>query len=249
LIGIRRFFLIQSFRQFHFRKAVMTHQHYRYNWAGDYLQNNPKISGKRWIERPSRMDGSPSGCLPAAFDIRSWITPGGHWEIQKVLRKLRSEGMPTGTSPGSYDLRALRCWEFVSGHVTYVADPPLTAAGAATDIWQFPAETLALGSGSCEDCSFLLATLMIASAISEENIRVVIGQLERRGLPTETHAWVIYRDEGHSWRILESTSRARRIREAPEADDASLASTDPRYIPVLCFNSQHVWSIAPEFPG
>lgn len=68
------------------------------------------------------------------------------------------------------------------------------------DYWQSPAQTLNLGTGDCEDTSFLLASVLLAMGVKENDVYVVIGRWQSSG-----HAWV----EGlanFKCYILESTS-------------------------------------------
>ena len=54
----------------------------------------------------------------------------------------------------------------------------------ATDFWQFPAETMSLKMGDCEDGSILLCSLL-RHEYSEQDVFVTIGRFENMG-----HAWV-----------------------------------------------------------
>lgn len=224
----------------------MNTQFYRYNWRGDVILETPKVSDRRWIQRPRCEKKGPARNIPVAHDLRSWIVAPTNWEIRRVVGMLWMKGMPAGTEAGSLDARVRYCWQFVADNICYVDERRLPKAKGATDIWQFPAETLATGSGDCEDCSFLLASLMIASGIPEDNIRVVIGQLIRAGQPTQAHAWIVYQDEGGTWRVIESTSRPVNVREAPTADSAAQPGNPNRYSPILCFNRQEARSLTPE---
>jgi transglutaminase-like putative cysteine protease len=56
----------------------------------------------------------------------------------------------------------------------------------ATDFWQFPAETLSLKMGDCEDGSILLCSLL-RTRVSEEDVFVTVGRHQWEG-----HAWVTY---------------------------------------------------------
>ena len=61
-----------------------------------------------------------------------------------------------------------------------------------------------LKKGDCEDSSFLLATLLLASGISDHCVRVVLGKvISADGVGG--HAWVVYQNENGVWCLLEST--------------------------------------------
>jgi len=224
----------------------MNNQFYRYNWPGDVILGAPKVSDRRWIQSPRSAQRGQARNIPVAHDLRSWITSPNNWEIRRVLPILALRGMPSGTAPGSMDARVYYCWQFVAENISYLDERLLPRVKGVTDIWQFPAETLATGSGDCEDCSFLLASLMIASGISEDKIRVVIGQLIRIGQPSQAHAWIIYLDEREIWRVIESTSQPVEITRAPTADSAAQPGNPNRYSPILCFNRQEARALTPE---
>ena len=51
-----------------------------------------------------------------------------------------------------------------------------------------------LHKGDCEDSSFLLGALLLASGISDQCVRVVLGRVvSPEG--TYGHAWVVYQNE------------------------------------------------------
>lgn len=58
---------------------------------------------------------------------------------------------------------------------------------SSRDFWQFPAETLALRTGDCEDQAILLCSLL-RTAVGPQEVFVTIGEYAGFG-----HAWVLYR--------------------------------------------------------
>jgi hypothetical protein len=75
---------------------------------------------------------------------------------------------------------ALRDW--VGNNIEYSYD---TNAHGQSDFWQLPQETLALGTGDCEDFSILLCSLLRANGWSANDVYVVIGESG-----DSCHAWV-----------------------------------------------------------
>ena len=201
-----------------------------YDWAGaKILQKNTSMPSKR------RVIGHEDTLVRT--DMREWVTGPDHEEIRRVIDSLP---LPKDKTPGSFDERAMIVWEYVVTNITYVGDPE---SHRQLDFWQFPAETIALGQGDCEDCSFLLATLLIAAGISSFCVRVVFGDVKcLHDDATEGHTWPIYKDEAGVWRILESTHS-----EWPQtwldADQAARPGARPLYRPSLCVNDRHVWQI------
>jgi transglutaminase-like putative cysteine protease len=68
----------------------------------------------------------------------------------------------------------LRFWNMCARSIRYTR-----TTSRDYDTWLFPDETLALKRGDCEDISFLIASLLIASGISPYTVRVAIGYLLR----------------------------------------------------------------------
>ena len=158
------------------------------------------------------------------------------------------------------DARAKAVWHFVVEQIETAKDSD------HFDFWQFPAETLSLKAGDCEDKSFLCASLLLAAGIPSNCVRVTIGAIcsSDASTPLEGHAWAMYHDRHGYWRILEAniphlpTSVGRGpaglIRfppRRPSLDRAVLLSADQlaadtrpeQYVPLVCFNHQAVWTV------
>ena len=178
-------------------------------------------------------------------DLREWVTAGDREEIRRVIREL---DLPNHRGLGTFDERARVVWRYVVENIRYVGD---AESQLQLDFWQFPAETVALGQGDCEDTSFLVATLLLASGVSNFCVRVVFGTLKRSSRkPGEGHVWPIYKDEQGIWRILESTlSNEDWGAEWLDADQAARAGARPHYRPELCLNDKHVWQVGKKEIG
>ncbi len=202
-----------------------------YDWAGSRILRRTVIPSKR------RVIGSEDVLIPT--DLREWITPSESEEIREVISDL---ALPVAKCVGTFDQRARLVWDYVASHVTYVPD---AHAQRKQDFWQFPAETIALGKGDCEDCAFLLASLLLAAGISPFCLRVVCGVLTQKDGSRTGHTWPIYKDERGQWRVLESTLDAL-PHDCPLADDLAQENSRPRYAPDICLNQYHVWTIGPR---
>ena len=203
-----------------------------YDWAGTrILQRYTSLPDKR------RVLGHEDTLVPT--DLREWVASGEREEIRRAVQALE---LPAGRKTGTFDHRARLVWEWAVNRITYVGDPE---SHKKLDFWQFPAETLALGQGDCEDGAFLTASLLVASGVSPFCVRVVFGTMKTRDeLPAEGHVWPIYKDEGGVWRILESTLDANDLPAVwPAADTAARPGARPRYRPDICLNQHHVWRI------
>ncbi len=207
-----------------------------YEWGGTtILQEGTALPDKR------RVLGHPDQLV--LTDLRDWLAAGDREEMRRVIRTLeREHGLPTDRRTGTFDRRAWIVWRFVVSKTTYAHDP---GSHRLLDFWQFPAETIALGQGDCEDTSFLLASLLLAASISPFCVRVVFGWIKRCDeRSSERHAWPIYKDERGTWRILESTLAAAELPdEWPSADDKARPGSRPYYKPDICLNNHHVWEV------
>lgn len=203
-----------------------------FDWDGTrILQVNSALPDKR------RVYNNHDVLVPT--DLREWLTPGNREEIRRALRTM---AIPIERDPGTFDTRARVVWRWVVDNIEYREDP---AEQRLVDYWQFPAETIAIGQGDCEDCAFLLASLLLGSGISCYCVRVVIGTLSLDGSTTEPHAWPIYKDESGRWCILESTlAKGTPLDALPSAESLANSRSDPpTYTPIMCLNTEHVWEV------
>ncbi len=72
------------------------------------------------------------------------------------------------------------------------------------DWWQLPHETLNRQAGDCEDTSFLLTSLLIATGLSRDKVRCAIGVVTLNGIQYG-HAWVEVKRTDDQWWWLETT--------------------------------------------
>ena len=172
-------------------------------------------------------------------DLREWITPGDREEIRRALRGM---DLPTTRDPGTFDERALTVWRWVIDNITYSED---SEEQTLLDYWQFPAETIAIKKGDCEDCAFLLASLLLGSGISSYCVRVVIGTVTDTEDLVVPHAWAVYKDEAGKWCLLEATlPQGTIVDHMPSAESLARKNPgSPLYAPVLCINTEHVWQV------
>lgn len=221
-----------------------------YQWDGTkILQKNTDFGGLRAVI------GHPN--VDVRTDIREWMTGADMAEIKKVLEAVPD--LPRTKSPGDFDRRAWLIWRWVVSNIDYRLNEPATDPSDPTtqlaEFYQFPAETIALRKGDCEDSAFLLASLLVASGISEYCVRVVMGTVKwDTRSPSEGHVWVIYKDESGIWRVLEPTINSGDLPKVasptnwPSADVQSKKGRRPWYVPSLGVNATHVWAIG-EIPN
>lgn len=203
-----------------------------YDWAGTrILQKNTVLPAKR------RVFNDFDTLVPT--DLREWITPGDREEIRRALRLME---LPQHKERGSFDKRAWAVWRWVINNIEYAED---SGAQKLLDYWQFPAETIAVKRGDCEDCAFLLASLLLGAGVSGYCVRVVLGIVTQEDDSEVAHAWPVYKDENGRWNILEATlEKGYELKEMPSAESCTSGRTGPLvYTPALCLNHRHVWQI------
>jgi hypothetical protein len=206
-----------------------------FKWEGDLIIQDTEIRYKRFVI------GNPKKQISA--DIRAWISFDDDIVMKEILKNLRdTEALPSSKNPGDFDRRAMIIWHFVATYIKYVHDTGKYKTG---DFWLFPSETFALRKGDCEDSTFLLASLLIASSISPFCVRVVLGEVfDEKNKSIGGHCWPVYKNETGRWCILESTlDRAPAL--LPTADKLTEAGQTFRYVPYYCFNNYHLWETLP----
>ena len=203
-----------------------------YNWAGDAIVRDTVMWDKRAVL------GSSGVYIPT--DIRAWLSST---RSEVILRALQEIGLPSAREAGTFDLRAWKIWDYVAGSVQYITDK---RSFGLEDFWLFPEETLVLHKGDCEDSSFLLATLLLASGISEHCVRVVLGRVSTPD-GAYGHAWVVYQNESGRWCLMESTLDAVPPQLTP-ADPFIVPGNQYQYQPQFCLNASHLWSLGGSRP-
>lgn len=205
----------------------------RYNWAGDIIVRDTLVPNKRAVV------GYKDRFIPT--DIREWVKEPPNNKLSEALSEIPN--LPEWKEANSFNQRAMLIWEYVAKKITYVYDKE---AHGLPDFWMLPEEVLTLEKGDCEDSSFLLCSLLLASGISPFCVRAVLGIVyDKRGDPLGGHAFPCYLDEIGKWRLLESTLDTIPA-TMPLADNLAKEGTEFRYEPMLCFNQYHLWLIKPS---
>src|SRR5436190_7220679 len=210
-----------------------------WNWDGDHIVHETIVPSSR----------PPVGRSKGNYDIdpREFLVT----DKNEVMRRTLQSDIPahiltmpgadlnlfSSRNVGSFDHRADVIAAFVSEKFTYKLKP-----GTGNDPWQFPDETLSLGSGDCEDLAFLIASLLLASGVSSFNVRVALGKcgIWRKGRRTDhPHAWVMYKTERGYWRLIEPALARRRSGSFARQTVADRVD----YIPQYLLNDSHLWQV------
>lgn len=220
-----------------------------WNWSGDMILHDTIIPASRKVPdtKISRYD----------IDIRDFVSIGGNSVIRKTLHQITDNWTNEDkllffvNGNNGFDFRAHRIFEWFSG-LDYIKSK------RHFDQWLFPEETLAQNGGDCEDLSFLLATLLIESGISQDCVRVALGRIidhTHEHLKPHDHAWVMYQQELGAWQIFDPLEKVKQLEKSGKtgADTAISAQLhtkndhppiqDIEYIPCFVFNPEHLWRV------
>ena len=212
----------------------------KWNWEGDRIMQTPIIPSSRKVPRTR---------IQYDTDIRGFLMTKDNAVIKKEIGKLikslklHEANFFCSRLPGSFDFRVQKILEFVSNHISYEY-----RQRAKDDEWLFPDETLAKKTGDCEDRSFLLAAMIIASGVSGYVVRVALGKLydHNNKKNTHDHVWVMYKNEVGRWTLLESQIFEKKnrhlkaeklLREYPDLSESI------EYVPYYVFNHDHLWRL------
>jgi hypothetical protein len=218
-----------------------------WNWNGDEIVHLPIVPASRPIP------GSVKKQTRYPIDIREYLTTTNNAvvgaRLSSIIQKLPpdQQSLFRSHSRRSFDFRADTVVESF-GDLRYL--PHANITGRCPDAWLYPDETLSQGGGDCEDLSFLLAALLLASGISSYCVRVALGSVLITlpdGKPQKhDHCWVMYQNEGAVWEILEPLTKVRgRSGKSPGGKSISVrpAARKLEYIPQYVFNVDHLWQI------
>jgi hypothetical protein len=214
----------------------------RWNWDGDHIVHECIVPSSRPVVGYSRRHAYD-------IDVREFLVTSRNEVIRRTLvgdvRALaeKHEGgweFFESRKQGSFDFRAAIVMEFVSKAIAY-------SNGRAADPWQFPDETLKVREGDCEDRALLIASLLIASGISNYNIRVALGKMRLRKpngrFADRDHVWVMYKNEAGRWRVIEPLLLKKKGRTPRRTERDRFTPSAAEYIPYFLFNDSHLWQV------
>lgn len=119
---------------------------------------------------------------PIKIDVKNFIC-----ENDNILLDILKRNRLIKTS---FNATALAIQKWVVKNIKYVADEKTSNC---PEFWQFPFETLASGTGDCEDMHILEASLLINAGIPDWRVKVAAGYVqEAPTAPQGGHAYCIY---------------------------------------------------------
>lgn len=211
----------------------------QWNWDGDSVAFDTIIKAMRYVPEvgvsKQRYD----------IDIREFLTSQSNALMHRALNEIADGIVPENRyklfirEKGAFDYRAQKVLEYVTTKIKYKK-----RKSRNFDAWLFPDETISLGYGDCEDRSFLLASLLIASGISNYFIRVALGYVfDHQTKKKNEHVWVMYRNEHGLWMILDPLSSTRLPSKKVSKNYLKSECNRYEYIPEFVFNDAHLWEI------
>jgi len=216
---------------------------HRWNWDGDRIVHECIVPSARPVV------GRTGPRNQYSIDVREFLVSERNEVMRRTLlhdlpRFAQQHGIPPvdllARSPGSFDLRAAVVSAYVAGMVRY-------STSQGRDPWQFPDETLFLRTGDCEDRALLIASLLIASGISNYNVRVALGQIrtvdDQARRARHDHAWVMYKTEAGLWTVLEPHAAQQLRAKRPSPRRAGPVPVYAEYVPFFLFNDAHLWEV------
>lgn len=206
----------------------------RWNWDGDAVVFDTTVPSHRAVV---------GGRRHYSIDIRELVLTAKNAVIRDTIReKLRPYAKTLKRGGDSlFESRVLHSFDFrVAVIERWVGEQIKYRSKKGADPWQFPEETLTLGSGDCEDHAFLIASLLLGSGISGYHVRVALGEVRVGARKRLDHAWVMYKNEHGRWRIIEPL----RTLAAPSSRKALMLVPEVvRYVPSFLFNDEHLWVV------
>lgn len=217
-----------------------------FNWEGDVIIQDETV--------PSSRDVTGHEGVQYDIDIREFLVTDKNSVMNNTIEQIKKTYIRDkeqishfeSRQPGSFDFRAAVLSGWVWRNIAYTRKK-------SKDPWLFPDETLSVKEGDCEDISFLLASILAASGISEYNIRVALGrivlsQFNNKKDITFDHVWVMYKTELGKWVLLEPMMTLKRKKnEITEPyNSQTIKYTDikkVKYKPYFVFNDRHLWGI------
>ena len=164
---------------------------------------------------------------PLCHRVYAMLSVDTHHRFHYVTEYLKGYQPPAHFPDGLSRYAEMRLiWRSVTSSIRYLPDS--TPTDPEADIWQFPDETMRLGTGDCEDSAILLANWLIARGFEA---RVAIGRYGEVG----GHAWVVVHLDGKSY-LLESTNPEVKTTVPPLAQDVG-----SRYVAEIMFDPQAIY--------
>ncbi|HUU86854.1 MAG TPA: transglutaminase-like domain-containing protein [Candidatus Glassbacteria bacterium] len=164
------------------------------------------------------------------YDVRHFI-----WNTDHILKEYLKKNVKLSNSN---DEKVFVIWKSVMQWLKYTPDEN---SSGFTEFWQFPTETLQLGTGDCEDGAILLTSLFLTAGVPQYRCKVAVGLVQAgKSAKTGGHAWPIYlRESDNEWVIMDWCYRPNNL----TVSKRKLYKQEKLYKSIwFTFNSQYSWS-------
>ena len=128
-------------------------------YTRSYWENKFKISPVTY----KAQDGNPRDVRTFIFD-RSFI-------LEWIVRKYKLKGK-------THEDTMYKCCNFVQDSITYKSD---SDTHSQNEFWQNPEDTLARGTGDCEDGAILMKSLSLIAGVPDWKCKIVAGMVRGGG--------------------------------------------------------------------
>lgn len=190
----------------------------------------PQVYRGRPLPTPLAEGEDRPNCL---MDVRHFV-----WQRDAMLQHvLATHKLVKETA----DETALAVQKWIVNNMQYVGDDE---ALSAPEFWLFPAETVTLRHGDCEDGALLMASLLLTALPESEHwrVRVAAGLVQAApSAPSGGHMWVTYFRKTDNqpvildWCYLEDSGT--KVKDKPRHDENT-------YVREIWFstNHKHTWA-------
>lgn len=120
-------------------------------------------------------------------DVRNFCFPRSYI-LEEVVKKYKLKGVNDNDT-------VYKCLMFVMDKIRYVSD---TESRGQNEFWQYPEDTIARGTGDCEDGAILLKSLTLCAGVPDWKVKVIAGEVKGGG-----HAYCTYIRDDDSQVILD----------------------------------------------
>jgi hypothetical protein len=211
--------------------------------------NNEKELSEYWNnKRPRNTIGYTGRAIPkrsadgsdiilkerVQIDVKTMVAENDCF-LNKVINVFNLKGE-------SHDQTMLNIQKWAVGNIRYLGDD---ANNYTMEYWQFPFETLADGTGDCEDGAILIASLALNAGIPAFRVRVTAGMVQPAPTaPQGGHAYVSYlRESDNQWVIIDWCYLED---SGTSIENKILQKDNPYYKEIwFSFNNQFSWADKP----
>lgn len=153
-------------------------------------------------------------------DVRTFVFETSHI-LSQIVNQYKLKGV-------NDDETMLKCCLFVQDYIQYVSDQE---SRQQVEFWQNPEDTVARGTGDCEDGAILMKSLTMCAGVPDWKVKIVAGNVKGGG-----HAYCTYIRDNDTQCILDWCYWPNRL---PVNQRPSFAQEENYYEIWFSFNNAH----------